>query len=109
MDLLIGIDYAFMHSGKTRQAGHLMARQSPLGLVFFGARPGETCEVTSILNVKYTELVDLAAFWTTASMGVNMKQCICTADKQSETEKEEARNIAKSCVKVENQWLVPYP
>ena len=109
VDLLIGIDYAFMHSGKTRQAGHLMARQSPLGWVFFGARPGETCEVTSILHVKYTEPVDLAAFWTTESMGVNMKQCICTADKLSETEKEEARIIAESCVKVENQWLVPYP
>ena len=38
-----------------------------------------------------------------------MKQCICTADKLSETEKKEARIIAESCVKVENQWLVPYP
>ncbi|XP_065056372.1 uncharacterized protein LOC135684664 [Rhopilema esculentum] len=38
-----------------------------------------------------------------------MKQCICTADKLNETEKEEARIIAESCVKVENQWLVPYP
>eukprot|EP00795_Rhopilema_esculentum_P016607 gene16607-biopygen5783 len=31
------------------------------------------------------------------------------SDKLNETEKEEARIIAESCVKVENQWLVPYP
>ena len=31
IDLLIGIDHAHMHTGETRQAGELVARQTPLG------------------------------------------------------------------------------
>ena len=33
IDLLIGIDHAFMHIGETRQTGYLVARNSPLGWV----------------------------------------------------------------------------
>jgi len=33
VDILIGIDYAQMHGGETRQADHLLARKSPLGWV----------------------------------------------------------------------------
>eukprot|EP00112_Aurelia_sp_Birch-Aquarium-sp1_P026219 Seg9160.1 transcript_id=Seg9160.1/GoldUCD/mRNA.D3Y31 product="hypothetical protein" protein_id=Seg9160.1/GoldUCD/D3Y31 len=99
VDLLIGIDYAYMHSGETKQVDHLMARQSPIGWVIFGARPGETCDATHILHVKYATPVDLAVFWTTEAMGVNALKA----------EKEEAKVIAESCVKMGNQWLVPYP
>ncbi len=109
VDLLIGIEYAFMHSGETKQVDHLMARQSPLEWVIFDAKPGETCYSTSILHVKYATPVDISPFWTTEAMGVNVKPCICTADKLSQTEKEEAQTIEKSCVKVGNQYLVPYP
>jgi len=31
IDLLIGIDHANMHTGQTRQAGELVAQQTPLG------------------------------------------------------------------------------
>ena len=109
VDLLIGIDYAFMHSGETKQVDHLMARHSPLGWVIFGARPGETSGATPILHVKYATPVDLAAFWTTEAMGVNVKPCVCIEDKLSQAERDEAKVIAESCVKVGNQWLVPYP
>ena len=107
VDLLLGIDYAFMHSGETKQVDHLMARQSPLGRVIFGARPRETSGDTPILHVKYATPVDLAAFWTTEAMKVNVKTCVCIADKLSQVEKKEAKVIAESCVKVGNQWLVP--
>ena len=106
VDLLIGIDYAFMHSGETKQVDRLMVRQSPLGWVIFGARPGENCDAISILHVKYAKPVDLAVFWTTEAMGVNVKPCVCIADKLSQAEKEEARVIEESCVKVGNQWLI---
>ena len=62
VDLLIGTDYAFMHSGEMNQVDHLMARQSLLGWVIFGARPGETSGAIPILHVKYPLPVDLAAF-----------------------------------------------
>ena len=36
IDILIGIDRANMHTGQTRQAEELVARQTPLGWVIFG-------------------------------------------------------------------------
>ena len=103
VDLLIGIDYALRHSGKTKQVDHLMAHHSPLGWVIFGARPGETSGTTPILHVKYATPVDLAAFWTTEAMGVNVKPYICIEDKLSQAERDEAKVIAESCVKVGSQ------
>ena len=38
-----------------------------------------------------------------------MKPCVCIEDKLSQAERDEAKVIAESCVKVGNQWLVPYP
>ena len=77
--------------------------------MIFRATPGETCDVTHILHVQYAIPVDLAAFWTTEAMGVKVKPCSCVADKLSQAEKAEAKVIDESCVKVENQWLIPYP
>ena len=62
VDLLIGIDHARMHTGETRQAGHLVARHSPLGWVMFGATPGDARETNNILYVKYTTPEDLSDF-----------------------------------------------
>ena len=45
VDLLIGIDHARMHTGETRQAGHLVARKSPLGWVVFGGTSKDAPEV----------------------------------------------------------------
>lgn len=42
-------------------------------------------------------------------MGVEVKPCICDADKLSQIEREEAEVISSSCKKVGDQWLVPYP
>ena len=109
VDLLIGIDHAQMHAEETRQVDHLLARKSPLGWVVFGGKPEEISDVTSILHVKYASPIDLTDFWTTETMGVAVKPCVCDADKLTQTEREEAKLIEESCLKVENQWMIPYP
>ncbi|XP_020622981.1 uncharacterized protein LOC110060533 [Orbicella faveolata] len=109
VDLLIGIDHAHMHAGETRQVDHLLARKSPLGWVVFGGKPEQICDITSILHVKYASPIDLTDFWTTETMGVAVKPCVCDADKLSETEREEAKLIEETCIKVGSQWMIPYP
>ena len=42
-------------------------------------------------------------------MGVQVKPCVCEADKLTQAEREEAEIISKSCEKVAKQWMVPYP
>ena len=42
-------------------------------------------------------------------MGVAVKPCVCDADKLTQTEREDAELIEESCIKVENQWMIPYP
>ena len=42
-------------------------------------------------------------------MGVEVKPCVCEADKLSQVEREEAEVISNSCRKVGNQWEIPYP
>ena len=103
VDLLIGIDHAHMHAGETRQVDNLLARKSPLGWVAFGGKPEQTSDVTSILHVKYASPVDLTDCWATETMGVAVKPCACDADKLTQTEREEAKLIEDSCIKVENQ------
>ena len=109
VDLLIGIDHAHMHAGETRQVDHLLARKSPLGWVVFGGKPDQISDVTNILHVKYASPIDLTDFWTTETMGVAVKPCVCNADKLTQTEREEAKLIEESCFKVENQWMIPCP
>ncbi len=53
--------------------------------------------------------MDLAEFWTTESMGIEVKPCVCEADKLSQVEREEKIMIKQSAKKVENQWMIPYP
>ena len=109
VDLLIGIDHARMHTGETKQAGHLVALQSPLGWVVFGGTSQDAPEASSTLHVKYTSPVDLTDFWTTEAMGVAITPCLCPANKLSQIEREEAKIIESSCQKNGNQWVVSYP
>ena len=109
VDLLIGIDHARLHTGETKQSGHLVARNSPLGWVVFGAASGKIQQASSVLLVSYSTPVDLSDFWTTEAMGVAVKPCICSADKITQSEREETRIIQSSCTKMGNQWMIPYP
>ncbi len=109
LDMLIGIDHAFMHTGETRQSGCLVARNTPLGWVIFGSPPGEVSGAHKVYHVKFAMPVDLADFWTTESMGVQVKSCLCEPDKLSQVEQQEKIIIENSCEKVGNKWLVPYP
>ena len=98
-----------MHIGETRQSGCLVARNSPLGWVVFGSAPGTMERIRKIFHVKFAIPVDLTDFWTTESLGVEVKSCQCEPDKLSQVEHEEKLIIEKSCKKVGNKWLVPYP
>ncbi|XP_033111657.1 uncharacterized protein LOC117112659 [Anneissia japonica] len=46
---------------------------------------------------------------TTESMGVAVKPCRCKADKIGPVEAEESKIIEDSCMKVGDQWMIPYP
>ena len=109
IDLLIGIDHAYMHTGETRQKGCLVARNSPLGWVIFGSKPGEANGSRKIFHIQYAVPVDLTDFWTTESMGVQVESCSCEQDKLSQVEREEKIVIERSCKKVGNKLLIPYP
>ena len=98
-----------MHTGQTRQAGELVARQTPLGWVVFGGSSGNIQPASRILFVKYATPVDLSDFWETESMGVEVKPCVCEADKLSQVEREEVEAISKSCQIIGQQWMIPYP
>lgn len=56
VNLLIGIDNACMHTGETRQAGHLVARRSPRGSLGYIWSYARSCsrKTNSIIYVKYT-------------------------------------------------------
>ena len=100
VDLLIGVDHAKLHlgDGKTRQRGHLVARQTQLGWVVFGGKPGQSG--AKVMNVQIVRNpVDLQDFWTTESMGV-----ACP-----DREAVEQKVIKENCQKKGQQWLVPYP
>ena len=95
--------------GETRQAGCLIARNSPLGWVVFESPPGETSGKYKVFNIKFATPVKLTNFWTTESIGVEGKSCPCEPGELGQTECEEKLIIEKSCKKVGNQWLIPYP
>ncbi|XP_015747436.1 PREDICTED: uncharacterized protein LOC107327200 [Acropora digitifera] len=52
VDLLIGIDHARMHTCETRQAGHLVARKSPLGWVVFGGTSKDAPEQINLAKLR---------------------------------------------------------
>ena len=97
------------HLNETKQSGHLVTRNSPLGWVVLGAMSGRIQQASSVLLVSYSSPVDLCNFWTTEAMGVAVKPCICSADKLTQLEREETRIIQSSCKKMGNQWVIAYP
>ena len=42
-------------------------------------------------------------------MVVEVKPCVCDADKLTQMEREEAEIISESCQKRDSQWMVPCP
>ena len=109
VDILIGIDHAQMHIGETKQSGKLVARNTPLGWVVFGGSSDDSEPISAIYHVSFAAPVELSQFWRTETMGVEVKPCVCGADKLTQIEREEAEIISNSCVKVGQQWMVPYP
>ena len=109
IDLLIGIDHAHMHTGQTKQSGHLVARNTPLGWVIFGSSSEDVPVSGLICHVQLATPVDISDFWRTEVMGVEVKPCVCDADKLTQMEREEAEIISESCQKRDSQWMVPYP
>ena len=93
VDLLVGIDHPKLHTGETREAANLIARQSPLGWVVFGATPGIPPQVNCVFNVKVHTPVDMTDFWTTETMGVAAKPCGCGVEKLSPVERREVNVI----------------
>ena len=63
IDMLIGIDHAYMHTGDSKKVGNVVARHSPLGWIIFGAIPGLQ-QTSRIFHVQYTRPVHLTDFWT---------------------------------------------
>lgn len=78
-------------------------------IMIFGGNSKNGQGVGKVYHVTYASPIDLSDFWKTESMGVDVKPCICEADKLSQVEREEAEVIKKSCRKEGNQWLIPYP
>ena len=107
LDMLIGINHAFMHTGVTKQSGGLVTRNTPLGWVIFGSPPGKVSEAHKFYHVKFA--MPVAGFWSTELMGVQGKSCLCEADKLSQVEQQEKIKIENLCEKVGNNWLIPYP
>ena len=98
-----------LHTGETREAANLIARQSPLGWVIFGATPGKHEQVDCVFSVKVPMPIDMTDFWTTETMGVAAKPCECAADKLSPIEQRGLKIIEDSCQKIGHQCLIPYP
>ena len=70
IDLLILIDHAHMHTGPTKQSGHLVARNTPLGWVIFGSSSEDVPVSGLICHVQLATPVDISDFWRTEVMGV---------------------------------------
>ena len=108
VDLLIGIDRAYLHTGRTKQVDHLVARRSPLGCVIIGSTPGDL-NSAAVLHFKFPTPVDLSDFWTSEAMGVKIDPSVCDASKLHQIGREEKVIIEESARKIGDQWMIPYP
>jgi len=98
-----------MHPGQTKQTEQLVARNTPLGWEVFSGSSGDTQVNGRVYHVRFAAPVEMTDFWKTETMGVEVKPCVYAADKLTQAEREEAEIISKSCRKIGNQWMVPYP
>ena len=53
-----------------------------------------------IYHVRFATPIEMSDFWKTEAMGVEVKPCVCEADKPTQAEREEAEIISKSWEKV---------
>ena len=109
VDILVGIAHPVLHTRETKEVQNLVARNSTLGWVILGISPSSESQVNKVYHVKFLSPVDITDFWKTESMCVDVKPCVCEADKLSQIEREEAKIIKDSSEKVCDQWLMPYP
>ena len=77
IDILIGIDHAHIHTDHTKQVGQIVARNTPQGWVVFGGSTETFPSSSRILFVTHSMPVDLTDFWTTGTIGVKVKPCVC--------------------------------
>ena len=82
-DLLVGIDHPKLHTDETREAAKLIAQQSPLGWVVFGATPGKHVQLNCVFSVKVPTPIDMTDFRKKETIGLAAKPCECEADKLS--------------------------
>ena len=108
VDLLIGIDHAYLLTAPTKQVDHLVARRSPLGCVIIGSTPGDL-NSAAVLHVKFSTPVDLSDFWTSEWMGVKIDPCVCDASKLHQIDREGKVISEESDRKIGDQWMIPYP
>ena len=106
IDILIGIDHAYMHTGESKRFGSVVARHSPLGWLLFGATPGAQ-QTSRVFHVQYTKPVDLTDFWTSETMGV--RQPLNDITELSKIEQEEAKLIEQGCKPIGKRWEMAYP
>ena len=106
IDMLIGIDHAYMHTGDSRKVGSVVPRHSPLGWIIFAAVSGLQ-QTSRIFHVQYTRPVDLTDFWTSEAMGVS--QSNIEMPKLSNIEQEETKLIEQGCKLIGNRWEMAYP
>ena len=97
-----------MHTGRTKQVDHLVARRSALGCVIIGSTPGDLNNA-AVLHVKFSTPVDLSDFWTSEAMGVKIDPSVCDARKLHQIGREEKVIIEESARKIGDQWMIPYP
>lgn len=58
-------------------------------------------------HVRFAAPVEASDFWKTEAIGIEVKPCVCEADKLTQAERAEVEIISKSCEKVGKQWKVP--
>ena len=107
VDLLIGIDHASMHYWTDQPNKTVSCKKNASGMGGFRWIVRRNTSECPHLPCKIC--CTGRNFWKTEAMGVEVKPCVCEADKVMQAEREEAEIISKSCEKVGKQWMVPYP
>ena len=70
-----------MHTGQTKHTEQLLARNTPLGWVVFGGSSGDAQVNGHVYHERFAAPVEMSDFWKTETMRVEVKPCVCAADK----------------------------
>ena len=103
IDLLIGVDHGFAHTGYTVEKNNLIARHTPVGWIFYGGN-GDPSVNHSVMHVSLVQERDLSDFWSTESMGVNLKQFAQGTDSGGESSDEISIREGPG-----GQWMASFP